>query len=63
MKGKGVGRLTHCAKRPSWVMVIMILSLKDIDVTSVSMSLIVAVAWRVCAGYGRLVKVSEEFML
>lgn len=58
-----IGELTHCAKRPSCVIVTMILSLKDIDITSVGILLMVAVAWRVCAGYGRLADASEGFMM
>jgi hypothetical protein len=41
---------THCARRPACVMVTMILSLNEIDVTSVTMPLISPAACFVCAG-------------
>jgi hypothetical protein len=44
---------THCARRPSCVMVTMILSLNEMEVTSVTMPLISPTTCFVFAGYGR----------
>jgi hypothetical protein len=46
---------THCARRPSCVIVTMILSLNEMDVTSVTIPLISPTACFVCAGYGKLI--------